>query len=1228
MATSARIACFLLCLTTVVRTAAAHPVTIDGLATDWSSVTPIADDLGMVARTSAGAGELIWRDAAGDPRTNVSNPETAADILGVQVTGTATNLYVLVRFPFVIVATVPMIQLALDTDRSTTGATQFLAGTETLLAPNTGAEFRVRTSFTNTLPGAPATIHDVAGTQVATATAFRGNDGIEIAIPWASIGLGGPPAAGIRISVAAFRAQSATTTVEIQGPDAVDVLTDYGDPRGVGVASPGSGVELADSTVNDWIDVFFAANGEVVAPLAVERFSSAGTAATGDWVAIRNNTPFTLNPQDFKVGDSEEPDDGEGLASLPAGSIAAGGLYFLATNGASYQTFFGVAPNAETNGSSPTVPDALPATGWSTTAMGLNDPGDQILVVDPTWTILDVVTWGNGTAPGVTPLIPAPTSNAVAARVAPGVDTDDCTADFAIVGPSCGPSTTCATCRACTLNACGLVPAGTSCTDGNACNGAETCTAGGTCSPGTPLTCADGNPCTTDSCAPASGCVFSNVAAGTSCADGNLCNGAETCNAGGVCQAGSVLNCADTNPCTTDACNPATGCTHTNLPAGSSCTDGNACNGAETCSAGGVCQSGTPPTCNDANPCTADSCSPASGCQNVPVSLGTPCPDGNACNGDERCLSPGVCTPGSPISCNDSNPCTSDSCVPATGCVNAPLDGQACNDGDPCNGSDECSGSLCKPSGPPITCDDSDPCTVDACTVGVGCTTTPSAAGTKCDDGVACTSDDVCNGAGACRGSTIVCTPPGPVCFTPTVSRTSSNGQCVSGTCTFTTADTTCVAGCNSSTGLCASDPCAGVTCASPPSSCHQSPGTCNAGTCSYALKPAGAACNDGNACTAVDQCSGGGACAGTPLVCNTPPPASCTTATQSTTYAAVGTCTAGTCQYAPTTTSCANGCNAPSGLCNGDPCAGVTCVSPPSQCHQSVGTCTAGSCSYALRLAGTSCDDGDACTTLDACDSSGACAGEPVSCNSPPAAQCLDAATSRTFETGGSCSAGVCSYAPQDAVCTAGCDSASGLCLGDPCIGVTCASSPGPCFNDVGTCTGGTCDYAPRLVGTTCDDGDVCTFDDECSGAGVCAGTFDASCGAGGAGGTAGAGGGASGSAGAAGAAGLAGGAGSTASGGAAGASAGAGGASPDAGTAGSGVGASAGSGGAGAAVDAGSSGGADPGGAPASSGDDGGCGCRTANPRPVGGVPLALSLAALALLGRRRAAPPHHAR
>jgi len=57
-------------------------------------------------------------------------------------------------------------------------------------------------------------------------------------------------------------------------------------------------------------------------------------------------------------------------------------------------------------------------------------------------------------------------------------------------------------------------------------------------------------------------------------------------------------------------------------PDGTSCPDGDICNGDETCS-GGSCELGTPLSCDDLDECTADSCDEVTGCSHAPI---LPCP--------------------------------------------------------------------------------------------------------------------------------------------------------------------------------------------------------------------------------------------------------------------------------------------------------------------------------------------------------------------------------------------------------------------------------------------------------------------------------------------------------------------------------------------------------------------------------------------------------------------------
>ena len=116
-----------------------------------------------------------------------------------------------------------------------------------------------------------------------------------------------------------------------------------------------------------------------------------------------------------------------------------------------------------------------------------------------------------------------------------------------------------------------------------------------------------------------------------------------------------------------------------------------------------------------------------------------------------------------------------------------------------------------------------------------------------------------------------------------------------------------------------------------------------------------------------------------------------------------------------------AGGCDAGTGLgCGG---AGIECQCCPAGSCSQASQCSAQSCAgsdylCAISLdagfawsppdAGAACDDRDPCTVNDLCEPDGGCAGTPVACVLPPNAQCYQAV--------GSCSGGVCSYAPKAA--------------------------------------------------------------------------------------------------------------------------------------------------------------------------------------------------------------------
>jgi hypothetical protein len=226
------------------------------------------------------------------------------------------------------------------------------------------------------------------------------------------------------------------------------------------------------------------------------------------------------------------------------------------------------------------------------------------------------------------------------------------------------------------------------------------------------------------------------------------------------------------------------------------------------------------------------------------VSAGTPCPDGNLCNGDETCSAFGQCIPGTPLVCNDGNVCTTDSCIPATGChvVDKP-DGTSCSDGKFCNGAEICVGGTCTDQ-PDPTCDDGMACTTDSCNPARNaCDHVPvdhPVPGCECPNGDSdCDNDDVCDGTETCDASHEFCLPGVPL-------ECSTSNQCQDPIC-------------DPQTG-CGTEPKPDGTPCDDDDVCSVDD-QCTGGTCGGMVE----GCDDGDPCTA-DSCDSQTGCAHTPI--------------------------------------------------------------------------------------------------------------------------------------------------------------------------------------------------------------------------------------------------------------------------------------------------------------------------------------------------------------------------
>ena len=288
----------------------------------------------------------------------------------------------------------------------------------------------------------------------------------------------------------------------------------------------------------------------------------------------------------------------------------------------------------------------------------------------------------------------------------------------------------------------------TTCDDGNACTLNDACQAG-VCTGAHPVACTALDQChDAGTCDTATGlCSNPNKTDGTTCNDGDACTQTDTCQAGACTGAGPVV-CMAMDQChDAGTCDTATGlCSNPNKTDGTTCNDGDACTQTDTCQAG-MCSGGNPvvcvaldqchlagtcdtvtglcsnqskvdgTACDDGNPCTQQDACQSGICVASNAPANAPCPDGDLCNGNETCDGAGTCIAGTRTILDDGDPCTVDSCDPATNVVSHTYAqaGSACSNGDWCLGVGTCDAQHVCILGTQPTIEDANPKTLDTC---------------------------------------------------------------------------------------------------------------------------------------------------------------------------------------------------------------------------------------------------------------------------------------------------------------------------------------------------------------------------------------------------------------------------------------------------------------------------------------------------------------------------------
>ena len=528
--------------------------------------------------------------------------------------------------------------------------------------------------------------------------------------------------------------------------------------------------------------------------------------------------------------------------------------------------------------------------------------------------------------------------------------------------------------------------------ENNICNGTsgDARCVSGTCIPGAIPSCDDQNGCTTDSCNPASGCVHSN--------NTQLCNDQNVCTANDICSQGQCGGTAIACPLTGQVCDAVQGC---------ACPQGTKVCGSQCIPENQIC-------CGSGTKRCQNQCIPLADC-----CTNSDCPeDTDVCNGHESCnLGTRRCQSGPALNCNDLNNCTTDTCLPLTGCRNAP-NNNVCDDGDPCTINTVCSngscagqpacaaGLVCDPSGPSCNC----PAGQRLC--GPSCISSASACECflpgACNDNNACTSEETCD---------LV------------------NHVCVNGT------PVNCDDG----------NPCTNDDCSASVGCRHQSNNI---------------ACNDSNVCTQNDVCSNSicsGQTVSCPLqgqVCNPVTGCQCPSGKEPCGQECV---TIGQCRC-ESDANCDDGnrcngveiCDTGAHLCKIDPAQPAIVCDSGNTCMNMVCVTSSGQC-VGQPLTGGSCNDQSNCTTNDICIN-GQCVGRAL------------------CPSGQNCSDGVCGCPDGQFLCR------NSVCLpnGTPCDCVNSSQCP-----NTNLCEGvRTCVNFQCVSGTpvNCDDGLFCNGAESCN--------------------------------------------------------------------------------------------------------------------------------------------------
>ena len=152
-----------------------------------------------------------------------------------------------------------------------------------------------------------------------------------------------------------------------------------------------------------------------------------------EFVEIANPTGTAVDLSGYSLSDAVNPTDYEDLRRFPSGTILPGNQSLvIATTAVAFQAEFGQNPDFEILESDTAVPNLIDDLHWGDpgTWFQLANSGDELILRNPTDEIIDVVTYGSGSYPGVVACVLVTLDGASLERNPYWRDTNDCSVDF------------------------------------------------------------------------------------------------------------------------------------------------------------------------------------------------------------------------------------------------------------------------------------------------------------------------------------------------------------------------------------------------------------------------------------------------------------------------------------------------------------------------------------------------------------------------------------------------------------------------------------------------------------------------------------------------------------------------------------------------------------------------------------------------------------------------------